>query len=426
MRYGVLWLCLLPSAGWAWSHTGSVLAESDVPLRWSVQSEPEIPGMSSEQVVAELRAVFDSWAGASCGIEIEFMGERDFEDPTQVPEGELHLVFEPLGEHGAPWVRLGPRGPGEVLYEREGRTYRRERLGAFVINTDLPYISTEALDEGTCQGEFTLANRLGYLVGQRLGMGNSTDDEALMSPRPRPCHLTRPTSDDMEGLDALYGPWITFDCTTEDPAFELDDEVAGVVPFEVSCGITPGPRTEVTRARWTWGDGTSGEGLPATHTYTTTGNLTLRAIASGDHATCGEFDTVYERFGYVRSCGEPEVEFSMERYRGLIFQTFNDSNVQVYGCHSDVEWRAFDSGDEQVLSVRAWEPRLAFPEHGEYRVELEVTGPGGTAADALYVNTRSGSVRGFSMGDGCASLGALGGGTGLAVWLAVVAVRRRP
>ena len=189
--------------------------------------------------------------------------------------------------------------------------------------------------------------------------------------------------------------------------------------------IAADPRSVATSARWVWGDGARSEGLPASHTYTAPGNRTLRATVTGEHATCGAFELDLERFGYVRACGAPEVAFTIERYRGLIFQTRNASNVQTFGCHTDVEWRAFDEDDQQVLSVRAWEPRLEFPEDGEYRVELEVAGPGGEATDAVILDTRRGSVRGYTLGNGCATVAAAGGGWFALALLLAVGRRRR-
>jgi hypothetical protein len=388
----------------------------ELPLRWSIQADPRVPGMSSEQVIGDLTTMMQAWADASCGVQIEFAGERTYDDPNQAPPGELHLVFASLGQNGVPWVRLGGAGAGEVLYDRDGRTYRREPLGAYAINTDFPLASDDAIAEGTCDGRFALSLVAGALVGQRLGLGASFEDGALMSARLRPCTTVRPTEDETEGLDSLYGPWVGFACASADPGFEVGDEVAGVVPFDVDCDIDADPRSAVSDARWSWGDGTSSRGLPVTHRYERTGNHTLRAVVSGAHETCGSFELTRERFGYVRACGPPIVEFSIERYRGLIFQTRNDSNVQTFGCHTSVEWRAFDRAGTRVLAVQAWEPQLAFPENGEYRVELEVSGPGGTAVESVLLDTRKGSVRGYTLGNGCATA------PGAPLWLGALAL----
>lgn len=399
---------LVPSVALAWTHSGTVVGNDHLPLRVSIQAEPQIPGMTPEQVGVHVERALQAWADASCGVQVEYLGERSYDDPTEAPEGDLHLVFSDLGDNGAPWLRLGPAGSGEILFQREGRSYRRERLGPYAVNTAYGLVTDERATDGSCRSEVALSTFVGVLLGERLGLGRSSEVDALMSPRLRACSVRRPSADDAEGLDDLYGPWVFFDCESSDPDMVLDDEVAGVVPFDVACEIGADAQSTVTGASWSWGDGERSEGVSAEHTYTTTGNLTLRATVSGEHATCGDFQTTYERFGYVRACGEPNVDFSIERYRGLVFQTINDSNVQTYGCHTAIDWRVYNESEQLITSVQAWEPRLAFPEDGTYRIELELTGPGGTAVDQVWLDTRTGSVRGYTLGSGCSKLGAVG------------------
>jgi len=415
-----------PAHASGWSHTGSIVALDELPLRWSIQADPRIPGMTRGEVIEDLQAVMQAWEQSSCGLQTEFLGELDYPDPNTVPAGQLHLVIASLGSSGAPWVRLGAPGDNEPLYVRDGRTYRRERLGAYAINADFGFISDRAILEGECRDSFALSTVAGALIGQRLGLGVSFDDGALMSARYRACSVVRPSEDEAEGIDALYGPWVEIGCTSDDSGLEVIDEVAGVVPFDVTCEATGDVRSELADARWSWGDGRSTRGVQVEHRYERTGNHTVRVVADGTHDTCGPFERTIERFGLVRACGEPVVEFSIERVRGLEYQTRNESNVQTFGCHTDVAWRAFDSEGREVLLVRAWEPRLVFPEQGTYQVELRVAGPGGSAVDRVEVDTRRGSVRGFTMGDGCSTIAAP---SALALWLIgpflVVARRRR-
>lgn len=419
----VLWA---PASALAWTHTGNIIALDELPLRWSVQADPQIPGMTREQILTDLQAVMAAWEDSSCGLQTEFLGELDYSDPNSVPAGQLHLVVASLGGSGAPWVRLGAPGDNEPLYVRDGRTYRRERLGAYAINADYGLISDEAILEGECRNEFALSLIAGALIGQRLGLGVSFEDGSIMSSRLRVCTTLRPGEDEAEGLDALYGPWVEVACQSQDSGVEVIDEVAGVVPFDVTCEASGDLRSALDDARWFWGDGGTGRGVDVEHRYERTGNHTIRVVAEGVHETCGPFERTVERFGYVRACGEPIVEFSVERVRGLEFQTRNDSNVRTFGCHTAVEWRAFDEDDREVLLVRAWEPRLVFPEPGVYRLELRVFGPGGTAASEIQVDTRQGSIRGFTMGDGCSTVGAPGGLLlPLAVLLGILGRRRR-
>ena len=116
------------------------------------------------------------------------------------------------------------------------------------------------------------------------------------------------------------------------------------------------------------------------HRYETEGNFTLRAVIEGVSDTCGDWEYSSRRVGYVRACGEPEAEFSVEAYDGLTYQFLNNTNVSVYGCIFEIQWDVFDSDGTLVDSIDAWEPKYPVPDYGEYRIVLIVGGPGGTGA----------------------------------------------
>jgi hypothetical protein len=125
--------------------------------------------------------------------------------------------------------------------------------------------------------------------------------------------------------------------------------------------------------------------------------------------------------GYVRACGTPEVSFEIERTEGLSYQMYNDTDISVYGCISDVVWDVYDGTDtsaEPILSVKAWEPILTFPEDGEYTVVAHVGGIGGTGAATLSIDTTEST-------GGCSSLGLLGGGSLSLLFATMGLIRRR-
>ena len=95
----------------------------------------------------------------------------------------------------------------------------------------------------------------------------------------------------------------------------------------------------------------------------------------------------------------------------------NQADTSVYGCIDKVSWDIFD-GAEKIRSISAWSPKIEFPEEKEYRIVLNLGGPGGLTAEELTLTVQESS--------GCSNL--MGNGMGvLAIGLTTLglAIRRR-
>lgn len=419
-------LLLTPGLAHAWSHSGEVLVPEDRPLRWSVEVNPQVANLTSEQVVEDLKTAFGAWDDAACGVSTEFVGEVAYDDPTDVPDGELHLTFAPLGNNTGAWVRLGPNPTREPVFERDGRVYTRLVPGAWVINTDLGFASDAAIRDDDCFAQLSLSSVVSILVGDRLGLGFSFDRDAVMGSGLDDCEIVRPNDDDRAGIDELYGTWVSFECDDPTNPDEVVDELVGVVPFDATCRIVSDDRSTVTGASWRWGDGETSDGVEVTHTYTREDNYGLRISVVGTHPTCGDFERTLERFNFVRACGAPQPAFRAERRRGLEYRLVNESDVSTYGCHTNVSWTVFDEDGAEIDALGVWEPIVTFPEYGRYRIVLALEGPAGESVFEDWVDTSEGPVRGYELGNGCTHAPA-GGLLGLLLaGLVAVVARRRP
>lgn len=419
-----------PSSALAWDHIGWAIAPEDLPLRVTVETNPVVGEIDKALILADIEAALRRWDEPTCGFSASFGGEVAYDDPTDVPAGELHLSFAPLGETAPPFVRLGQTPELDDLYERDGRIYQRAVPGAWVVNTDLPLASDAAIFGGECVGERSLSSTVSVIVGVATGLSFSRDPEALMSGVLPACAIKPPAADDLEGFDALYGPWIEMACVSESGA-QSGLEIPGVIPFDVICEARPDPASTLANLRWTFGDGGTGEGNPVRHTYTYDDNfpITLKGLAT--HPTCGEREVEIRRENYIRACDIPKPDFRPERQRGLRYTLLNTSDVRTWGCHSDVRWEVFGPDGGLVLESTVWEPTVDLPDDGVYRVELTLSGLAGSDTIEGEIDTKVGSVRGWSSGGGCSSaattsmLGLLGwGGLGLA-GLLLVSRRRR-
>lgn len=414
-----------PAPASAWDHLGWAVAPEDLPLRVTVEADPSVPGIAEELVLADIDSALRRWDGPVCGFSATFAGEVTYDDPTDVPNDELHLTFAPLGPDSPPFVRLGETPDLDPLYTRNDRVTLRAVPGAWVVNTSRPLTSDQAIVEGTCRDQRALSSTVALVVGVASGLAVSRDPEALMSGRFRDCTVKEPAQDDIEGLDALYGPWVEMDCVSEAGGGGDKPEIPGVIPFDVVCEATPDPASTLSNLRWTFGDGGEAEGNPVRHTYTEDDNFPVTVQGIATHPTCGDRLVEIRRENYIRACDVPEPAFRVERERGLRFRLVNASDVRTWGCHDGVQWEVYDEDGALVADPTAWEPVVVLPSEGAYRVVLTVSGLAGSDTVEDVFDTSEGPVRGYRLGNGCASVGLGGLGAGALAGLLLVVARRR-
>jgi hypothetical protein len=231
-----------------------------------------------------------------------------------------------------------------------------------------------------------------------------------------------------------YIPWIrargiTFSTAPGSPPYFLcsrevdpgarDTYAIGVVPFELKCEVDYHAPEELTGVQWSWGDGNTGEGTRATHTYEGSGNLSVRMCATGDRES-GTWEHCQTRTGYVRACDVPDVAFSAEPIEGLVWKFNNRTDVSTFGCISNLRWEIYDESGEMIDSFQGWAPEYTFTTPGDYRVVLNVGGLAGTAASEAIVEVRRGSAGGCDT-----SGGAAGGALALVAVASLLRARRR-
>jgi hypothetical protein len=213
--------------------------------------------------------------------------------------------------------------------------------------------------------------------------------------------------DDIEGFTVLYGPFATFQCSHE----VSPDLAIGVVPFDLNCVVSSEFLGEVVGATWVFGDGVTSEEINPTHTYTEPGNYTIEATIQGERAVCDDPETAevegwsntYRKVGYVRACGVPDAEFTVDHVDGLDYQMLNESDVSVFGCISDIQWEVYagtDTSGEPVRTAKAWEPIINFPEDGTYTVVLNMGGIGGTGAASVTFDAKNHRGEGYGCSTG--------------------------
>jgi hypothetical protein len=235
------------------------------------------------------------------------------------------------------------------------------------------------------------------------------------------------TDDDIEGMTGLYGPYASFDASTA---------TYGGVPLEV-C-FTLSSTSAIKCVEWLYGDSDSDavgdceaggileqEDYEICHTYEEKGQYTVNVTIRGESDDCPDQDWEYtdrER-AMVVACEPPQAAagfdgmFTYGPDKGLIYQMYNQADTTVYGCIDRVQWDVF-KGDELVKSVSAWSPKIDFPEEGDYRIVLNLGGPGGFSAEELNISVEE------IADDGCAVVSTT---SAMAGALAVfgIAMRRR-
>lgn len=437
-----------PVTAHAWKHIDPapyVWLPEDMPIPYVVQEacEDSVPPEYCLQMIGEC---WDAWEAVPCvALEGEYAGPYEGSPP-----GVFH-TFD-LGDRHNHWSfddpsnDLEPGVLGATLVQRFGvamqlfgENYQHADNGDICFNDNIDFGTQEEILGGQCSGQSNMRSVGLHELGHFLGLGHSCDDGevcndpkllgAVMYWTSAPCEtLVEPQEDDIQGITPLYGPSATFSCSHKVPDADL---AIGVVPFELKCVIESRDYLQdVTSASWTFGDGGTGEGINAAHTYTEAGNYTIRVEVEGESEGCGEdgWASEFRKVGFVRACDVPDVSFGVEHVDLRQYRMINETDVSVYGCIQDILWSVY-KGDKVTgqpiaeMTVKAWEPIFDFPEDGTYTVVANVGGIAGTGAASLTfdVNRHRGSGR------GCDTTGAVGAGFAglLVVGLGLVGIRRR-
>ena len=209
------------------------------------------------------------------------------------------------------------------------------------------------------------------------------------------------TDDDIQGMTALYGPYASFDATTE---------TYGGVPLEVCFELSS--TSAISSVDWSYGDGNN-ESFDATsvnlmetcHTYTEKGQYTINVTIAGESEECNEWSYTERERAMVVVCEVPTTAdgftdlFDYEPVDGLVVRMVNNADTTVYGCIDEIQWDVY-KGEEVIRSLNAWSPKVDFTEEGagDYRVVLTLGGPGGSSTEEMNI-----TVEEYDAEAGCSS-----------------------
>lgn len=431
-------LALVATAS-AQDHLGGAWLPQDIPIQYEVSTyaEDSLPEGYPQDM---LQRAYDQWttfapcAGVSgefvelteqnTGFTYDFHNRHTFDDPKdELAPGILAATVNQPAQAIAP-----------VAFAKNGRIYKRILDSDIVFNNDVQWATEEQMNSNTCLGGIPMFNTAVHEIGHQFGMAHTCEQdepcpdiervEATMfwTNAGEICAAERGTPNglDIQNMTSLYGPSAQFECSHElNP--DADETIAvGNVPFDLKCRVFSDNPDSISSVTWEWGDGNTSTDVDGTHTYETAGNYSVRVCVDLTDESCdGAIQYCFLRSSYVRACAVPEPAFEAEHLEGLTYDMRNLTDLSVYGCIYEVQWDVFDSAGEKVQSVSSWEPKITFPDAGEYRVVLNVGGPAGTGAADLTFKARNGG------GVGC-DTGAAGGlGVALLGLVGALARRRR-
>ncbi len=408
---GSLLLLLAFSGGeaQAWYHLGHVWRRTNIPIEWYMADVVD-DSIDPDYVTPAIEEAWAVWTdGAPCAeVDASYMGVRDGYDKGFNQDGIYTFTFEDPDDD-LEGTTLGATvcfPSGEFAFARDDISYTYTYDCDIVFNDYVDWGEWDDIEAGNCNDEYSLKGVITHEIGHSWGLGHSCDDPAddAASAKPAgvscsdpdlrfavmfwstgPCNNAQSalTSDDLDGMNALYGPYCSFEASVETERF-------GGAPlevcFDVECNEDPGEFT------WNFGDGaTDTTTLNACHTYEDKGQFSVSLSTSGSASECGDWSNEVRERAYVLVCGQPEPAedftglFTYEHFDGLTYQMVNQTDTSVYGCIDQIQWDVF-KGDTLIQSLSAWSPKIEFPEEGEYRVVLNVGGPGGVSAGEIKID----------------------------------------
>ena len=450
-------MILLLGSAFAWNHIGQMWSPDEMPITWYMTDyvEGSLPAEPSpetgllyqeeasiimfcnwhwtdycDSVVSPTAWGFDHPETADCAdITYEYLGISPGNE-GQSSNGITKFYWDdPSGELGTGINAVTyPRSKSEVVKTQNGRTYYKMYDADIVFNRDINW-SPDADIETSCAGEMSVEATGTHEVGHLLGMAHSceqgepcnADDllKATMYWSGGQCETSRSAinEDDIEGINALYGPNVEWTYT---------GERFGAVPLEICFELLSDEETldQITSVEWRFGDGETSPADAPCHTYNSQGQFNLTLTVQGEGESCGGWQSKSNSRAFALVCDAPAPEFQVEHFDGLIYQLVNITDVSTYGCVDGVLWEIYEGSSDSgtpVLTVGAWSPKVDFSDLGEgtYTVVLTAQGPaseGEQAKATVEVVDAKGAFR------GCGTTGAAGLGAALFM---MGAIRRR-
>lgn len=450
-----LFLLLAAGPAHAFNHTEKIWAPDQLPLVFYMtdyleDSLPQTPSDETgrtyqEDIIiksfcnwhwtdycsANVPADWGSNPGATCAeIDYDYAGILPGNEGNTV-DGVTKFYWddpddaEGTGVLGVTYTRSG----NELVKELAGKYYYRVTDSDIVFNNDVDWATTQELEAGSCGGAYSIEEVATHEIGHMLGMDHSCEQDdvctndayktATMYWEGGACSTAQATinSDDIEGITALYGPYVSF--TTEDDRF-------GPAPLEMCFSLEADDttRAQITDVTWNFGDGESSTDLEPCHTYQDQGQFTITTDFAGVSDTCGDWSYRHSELAFVLVCGLPQPDFEIEHIDGLLYQIVNDTNVSTYGCIDGMNIKVYEGGSasgDPLFDIGAWSPKIEFPAEGTYTIVLTAQGP--ASDDGVQAQRTVDIVDKRGEGRGC-STGAGGGGLA-AIALALGALVRR-
>lgn len=419
---------LLTSSAWAWKHTGNVWSRDELPLQWYLSdyiSQTIDPGVTDYQSSYQFEVIntsYNNWVtGAPCGqLSHAFQEVRTGHHDTGRDSSDQRNTFyydDPNDEQGGGVLGVTyTQSTGQIAFNRDGKIYRYSFDSDIVFSTDVNWIKTADLSTD-CSGT-PLEAVATHEIGHQWGMGHSCEENEVSAGLCEDSDLRNAnmfwaapqcldfnpdqvfTVDDVQGMTALYGPYATFEATTE---------TYGGVGLEVCFQLNSS--SAVSGVEWLYGDGQSdafqadSEELYETcHTYEEKGQYTINVTIRGESDDCDEWEYTERERAMVVICEVPTIAadfssmFTYELVEDLTVQLINQADTTVYGCIDDITWEIY-KGSELIRSLNAWSPKVDFSEEGagDYTVVLKMGGPGGTSEDQLTITVEEYNPDGCSV-----------------------------